>query len=84
MLSFYGFGLEELGDFSRAEDISREAAELEPYGYWPHHAVSHVMEMTGRPQEGLKWMDSREALWNGANATIEFIYGGTKLSSSLN
>ena len=67
MLSFYGFGLEELGDFSRAEDISREAAELEPYGYWPHHAVSHVMEMTGRPQEGLKWMDSREALWNGAN-----------------
>mgnify|MGYP006255308285 FL=1 len=25
------------------------------------------MEMTGRPQEGLKWMDSREALWNGAN-----------------
>ena len=66
IMLFYGFGLEELGDFSRAEDIA-EAAELEPYGYWPHHAVSHVMEMTGRPQEGLKWMDSREALWNGAN-----------------
>ena len=66
MLSFYGFGLEELGDFSRAEDISREAAELEPYGYWPHHAVSHVLEMTGRPADGLKWMDSREALWNGS------------------
>ena len=64
MLSFYGFGLEELGDFSRAEDVSREAAELEPYGYWPHHAVSHVLEMTGRPREGLHWMDSRELLWN--------------------
>ena len=46
MLSFYGFGLEELGDYERAEDVSRAAAEREPYGYWPHHAVSHVLEMT--------------------------------------
>ena len=65
MLSFYGFGLEELGDFLRAEDVSRKAAELEPYGYWPHHAVSHVLEMTGRPREGLEWMEGREHLWNG-------------------
>ena len=64
MLSFYGFGLEELGDYARAEDVSREAVELEPYGYWPHHAVSHVLEMTGRPQEGLAWMDRRLAYWS--------------------
>ena len=63
MLSFYGFGLEELGDFSQAEDVSREAAELEPNGYWPHHAVSHVLEMTGRPADGLTWMDSRASIW---------------------
>ena len=65
MLSFYGFGLEEAGDYARSEAISREAAALEPYGYWPHHAVSHVMEMTGRPAEGLAWMDERQALWSG-------------------
>jgi tetratricopeptide (TPR) repeat protein len=65
MLSFYGFGLEEAGDYAKAEATSREAAELEPYGYWPHHAVSHVMEMTGRPAEGLAWMDAREPLWSG-------------------
>lgn len=59
MLSFYGFGLEELSNFARAEDISRAAAEYEPYGYWSHHAVSHVLEMTGRPDEGVAWMDSR-------------------------
>jgi hypothetical protein len=53
LLSFYGFGLEETGEYAKAEDVSRAAAELEPYGYWPHHAVSHVLEMTGRPQEGL-------------------------------
>ncbi|MGE0702181.1 MAG: tetratricopeptide repeat protein [Hyphomicrobiaceae bacterium] len=65
LISFYGFGLEEAGDYGRAEDVSRAAAELEPTGYWPHHAVSHVLEMTGRPREGLVWMDDREALWAG-------------------
>ena len=63
MLSFYGFGLEEAGNFDKAEATARAAAALEPYGYWPHHAVSHVMEMTGRPHDGLKWMDEREAFW---------------------
>ncbi len=66
MLSFYGFGLEEFGDFAQAEDVSREAAELEPYGYWPHHAVSHVLEMTGRPAEGLSWMEGRVPYWTDA------------------
>lgn len=65
MLSLYGFGLEEAGNYERAEAVSREAAELEPYGYWPHHAVSHVMEMTGRPADGLVWMDSRQPYWSG-------------------
>ena len=64
MLAFYGFGLEEFGDYARAEDVSRRAAELEPHGYWPHHAVSHVLEMTGRPEEGLEWMDTRQPLWS--------------------
>ena len=64
LLSFYGFGLEESGDYEKAEAVSREAADREPYGYWPHHAVSHVMEMTGRPRDGLKWMDERAPLWS--------------------
>ncbi len=63
MLSFHGFGCEESGDYGRAEDESRAAAELEPYGFWPHHTVAHVMEMTGRPDEGLDWMNARETYW---------------------
>jgi hypothetical protein len=51
-----------LGDFAQAEDVSRAAAELEPQGYWPHHAVSHVLEMTGRPEQGLAWMNERAAV----------------------
>jgi tetratricopeptide (TPR) repeat protein len=64
LLAMHGFGLEEAGDYTRAEDKSREAAELEPFSFWPHHTVAHVMEMTGRPEDGLGWMAAREALWS--------------------
>src|SRR5712671_744996 len=64
LLAFHAFGAEEAGDYRRAEDESREAAELEPLSFWPHHTVSHVMEMTGRPEDGLGWMAEREALWS--------------------
>ncbi len=64
MQSFYGFGLEEAGEYTRAEDTARAAAELEPFGYWPHHCVSHVMEMMGRPKDGLAWMEEREPFWS--------------------
>ena len=68
MLAFHGFGMEETGDYARAEDESRVAAELEPHSFWPHHTVAHVMEMTGRPEDGLGWMTAREALWASARA----------------
>ena len=64
MQSFYSFGLEEAGDYAQAEDTARAAAELEPFGYWPHHCVSHVMEMMGRPKDGLDWMAQREPFWS--------------------
>jgi tetratricopeptide (TPR) repeat protein len=64
LLALHAFGLEEAGDYARAEDESRAAAELEPLSFWPHHTVSHVMEMTGRPEDGLGWMAAREALWS--------------------
>src|SRR5499427_8080651 len=65
LLAFHAFGAEEAGDYARAEDESRNAADLEPLSFWPHHTVAHVMEMTGRPEDGLGWMAAREALWSG-------------------
>ena len=65
LLAFHAFGAEEAGDYARAEDESRTAADLEPLSFWPHHTVAHVMEMTGRPEDGLRWMAAREALWSG-------------------
>ena len=67
LLAFHAFGLEEAGDYPRAEDESRAAAELEPSSFWPHHTVAHVMEMTGRPEDGLGWMAAREPFWSTAD-----------------
>lgn len=64
LLAFHAFGLEEAGAYARAEDESRAAAELEPLSFWPHHTVAHVMEMTGRPEDGIGWMTAREASWS--------------------
>jgi tetratricopeptide (TPR) repeat protein len=64
LLAFHAFGAEEAGDYARAEAESREAAEREPLSFWPHHTVAHVMEMTGRPEDGLGWMAAREPLWS--------------------
>ncbi len=62
--SFHAFGLEENGDYARAEDQSRAVAEAEPDSYFAHHTVAHVLEMTGRPEDGLGWMATREPHWN--------------------
>jgi len=64
LLALHAFGAEEAGDYARAEDESRAAADLEPLSFWPHHTVAHVMEMTGRPEDGLGWMAAREPLWS--------------------
>jgi tetratricopeptide (TPR) repeat protein len=69
MLAYHAFGCEEAGDYARAEAESREAAELEPTCFWPHHTVAHVMEMTGRPEDGLGWMAAREPLWSTPSHT---------------
>lgn len=70
LLAFHAFGLEENGDYARAEDQARHVAELEPLSFWAHHTVAHVMEMQGRPQDGLGWMIAREPLWSSeAHAT---------------
>jgi tetratricopeptide (TPR) repeat protein len=63
LLTFHGFGLEETGDYARADDESRAALELEPTNSFAHHTVAHVMEMTGRPEDGLGWMVAREPFW---------------------
>jgi tetratricopeptide (TPR) repeat protein len=65
LLGMYAFGLEETGDYARAEAVGREALDGDPYDCWAHHAVAHVMEMQGRAQDGIGWATAREPYWAG-------------------
>ena len=65
LLGMYSFGLEETNDYAKAEAIGRQATELQPLDCWAHHAVAHVMEMQGRPEDGINWMVTREPHWSG-------------------
>ena len=58
-------GLEEAGEFSRAERLGRRGAELEPEDLWCVHSVAHVMEAQGRLKEGLEWMARPDSFWDG-------------------
>jgi tetratricopeptide (TPR) repeat protein len=60
LLGMYAFGLEECGDYARAEELGRRALAMQPLDCWAHHAVSHVMEMQGRVEDGVGWMIARE------------------------
>jgi hypothetical protein len=65
LLGMHAFGLEECGDYARAEDSGRRAVALQPRDAWAHHAVAHVMEMQGRAEDGLGWMIARQPHWDG-------------------
>lgn len=58
-------GLEEVGQFAKAERVGRIGAELEPEDLWAVHSVAHVMEGEGRTEDGLSWMERPQSFWAG-------------------
>ncbi|MGZ8272806.1 MAG: tetratricopeptide repeat protein [Burkholderiaceae bacterium] len=63
VLGMFAFGLEECNQYRDAEATARRALELEARDGWAVHAVTHVMEMQGRIDEGIAWLESRERDW---------------------
>lgn len=59
----HAFGLEECNLYPQAEAAGREALARDPRGPWAIHAVAHVMEMQGRHEEGVRWLDDGSAGW---------------------
>jgi tetratricopeptide (TPR) repeat protein len=69
VLAMHAFGLEETGEYARAEDQAFAALDIDPYNLRAHHARAHVLEMQGRPAAGLRWMEDRLAYWDRAGAS---------------
>ncbi|WP_421914974.1 tetratricopeptide repeat protein [Mesorhizobium sp.] len=63
ILGMQAFGLEEMGDYGRAEKFGRTAIEIEPRDGWAQHAVAHVMEMQSRQRDGIAWMRANPDAW---------------------
>lgn len=63
ILGMQAFGLEEMGDYARAEKFGRTAIEIEPRDGWAQHAVAHVMEMQSRQMDGIAWMRANPEAW---------------------
>jgi tetratricopeptide (TPR) repeat protein len=69
VLAMHAFGLEECGEYGRAEDAAFAALALDPYNLRAHHARAHVLEMQGRAAAGLRWMQDRAVFWDRDGAS---------------
>jgi tetratricopeptide (TPR) repeat protein len=63
VLGMHAFGLEECNQYPEAEDAARRALAIEPRDGWAVHAAVHVMEMQGRIEDGIAWLETREPAW---------------------
>jgi tetratricopeptide (TPR) repeat protein len=57
------FGLEECGDYARADQFGREAVEADARDGWAVHAVAHVNEMRGDLASGIPWLADNAQYW---------------------
>lgn len=71
LLGMYSFGLEESGDYAKAEATGRRAVEINPGDAWAAHAVTHVFQMQRRYSEGVPWLSGLMPGWAGTN---NFVY----------
>ena len=70
VLGMYAFGLEENGHYDQAEELGRRSVELNPTDAWGVHSVTHVMEMTGRAEEGIEWLQSTLPGWGSSTMKL--------------
>ncbi len=68
------FGCEENGLYADAERYGRDAVERDPTNGWGAHAVAHVMEMQGRHEEGVAWLDGLKDRWSGLNNFVHHLW----------
>ncbi|MFO1324448.1 MAG: tetratricopeptide repeat protein [Burkholderiales bacterium] len=68
VLGMHAFGLEEMNQYAEAEATALRALSLQPKDGWAVHAAVHVMEMQGRIDDGIGFLNARESDWAPDNA----------------
>ena len=72
VLGMHAFGLEENNQYEDAEAAGLRALALAPEDCWAVHAVTHVMEMQGRVDEGIRFLEERMRDWAGEDNGFAF------------
>ena len=57
------FGLEECNQYAEAEAAAMTALDAEPDDAWATHAATHVNEMRGDLDKGIRFLEERQRLW---------------------
>ncbi|MGV6800879.1 MAG: tetratricopeptide repeat protein [bacterium] len=64
------FALEQNHQIKEAETAARRATEIAIDDAWAHHAIAHVMETEGRPQDGIDWLSKCSHIWDSKGIFI--------------
>jgi len=70
----HAFALEERGFYAEAEHAGRRAVALSPRDAWGRHAVAHVLEMTGRVDEGIAWLGDGRLIAHANNLRFHIFW----------
>lgn len=70
----HAFALEERGFYAEAERAGRRAVALSPRDAWGRHAVAHVLEMTGRVDEGIAWLGDGHSVAHANNLRFHIFW----------
>ena len=74
VLAMYAFGLEENGQYRRAEKMARRALGIDPRHPGAIHVIAHVMEMQGRAREGLEFLTATPAWVDTAGISVHLAW----------
>lgn len=67
ILGCHSFALEEMGDYEGAERVGLRALQFAQDDAWGLHAVTHVYDMTHRPDAGIALINENTGVWSQCN-----------------
>ncbi|XP_050392408.1 tetratricopeptide repeat protein 38 isoform X1 [Patella vulgata] len=67
LLGMHSFGLEETDLFDEAEKTAKKSLFMNKHDAWATHTMCHVMEMTGRQDDGIQFLDKTVNDWTICN-----------------